>query len=50
VTLARFAPGYFLIPTSGWFFRVRDENGTAAEAKPLPHPDKDAKAPEHDKT
>jgi short-subunit dehydrogenase len=50
VTLARFAPGYFLIPTSGWFFRVRDENGTAAEAKPLPHPDKDAEAPEHDKT
>lgn len=48
VTLARFVPGYFLIPTSGWFFRVRDENGTAAEAKPLPHPDDDT--PKHDKT
>lgn len=48
VTLARFVPGYFLIPTSGWFFRVRDENGTAAEAKPLSHPDDDT--PKHDKT
>ena len=39
VTLARFAPGYFLIPTSGWFFHVRDEKGVPAEPKPLPHPD-----------
>ncbi|WP_083241294.1 SDR family NAD(P)-dependent oxidoreductase [Methyloceanibacter stevinii] len=48
VTLARFVPGYFLIPTSGWFFRVRDEKGTAAEAKPLPHPD--TAPPKHDKS
>lgn len=49
VTLARFVPGYFLIPTSGWFFRVRDENGVPVEPKPLPHPDTHAKAPEQNK-
>lgn len=41
VTLTRFVPGYFLIPTSGWFFSVRDENGTWVEPKPLQHPDSD---------
>lgn len=49
VTLARFVPGYFLIPTSGWFFRVRDQNGVAAEPKPLPHPDATTEAPEQKK-
>lgn len=49
VTLARFMPGYFLIPTTGWFFRVRDENGVAVEPKPLPHPDGRPAPPEHDK-
>lgn len=39
VTLARFAPGYFLIPTSGWFFSVRDDNGKPVDPKPLPHPE-----------
>jgi len=46
VTLARFVPGYFLIPTSGWFFSVRDENGAPVAPKPLPHPDRDASEPE----
>jgi len=49
VTLARFVPGYFLIPTSGWFFRVRDEKGVPVEPKPLPHPDASAGAREQDK-
>lgn len=39
VTLARFVPGYFLIPTSGWFFSVRDESGAPVEPQPLEHPD-----------
>ena len=39
VALARFVPGYFLIPTSGWFFSVRDESGAPVESKPLEHPD-----------
>ena len=39
VALARFVPGYFLIPTSGWFFSVRDESGVPVEPKPLEHPD-----------
>ena len=39
LALARFVPGYFLIPTSGWFFSVRDESGVPVEPKPLEHPD-----------
>ncbi len=39
VALARFVPGYFLIPTSGWFFSVRDESGAWVEPKPLAHPE-----------
>ena len=39
VGLARFVPGYFLIPSSGWFFQVRDDAGKPLEPKPLEHPD-----------
>ncbi|ODS01090.1 hypothetical protein AUC68_11965 [Methyloceanibacter methanicus] len=50
VALARFVPGYFLIPSSGWFFQVRDEEGKPVEPKPLPHPDACAGDTERDKT
>lgn len=50
VALARFVPGYFLIPSSGWFFQVRDEEGKPVEPKPLPHPDACAGDAERDKT
>ncbi|MEM7192963.1 MAG: SDR family NAD(P)-dependent oxidoreductase, partial [Pseudomonadota bacterium] len=39
--LARVTPGYLLIPTSGWFFRVRDDGGTPIERKPLAHPEEE---------
>jgi short-subunit dehydrogenase len=39
VGLARFVPGYFLIPSSGWFFQVRNEDGKPVEPEPLEHPD-----------
>ena len=35
----RFVPGFFLIPSSGWFFHVRDADGNLVEAKPVKHPD-----------
>ena len=41
----RFVPGFFLIPTSGWFFQVRDADGNPQLPKPLEHPD----APEADR-
>lgn len=34
----RFIPGFFLIPSVGWFFRVRDAEGNLQEPRPLPEP------------
>jgi short-subunit dehydrogenase len=31
----RFIPGFFLIPSVGWFFRVRDAEGNLQEPRPL---------------
>lgn len=31
----RFVPGFFLIPASGWFFRVRDAEGNPQWPKPI---------------
>jgi uncharacterized protein len=35
----RFIPGFFLIPSVGWFFRVRDAEGNLQEPQPLPKPE-----------
>jgi uncharacterized protein len=35
----RFIPGFFLIPSVGWFFRVRDAEGNLQEPRPLTKPE-----------
>lgn len=35
----RFIPGFFLIPSVGWFFRVRDAEGNLQEPRPLTEPE-----------